>query len=150
MYHRFLFPLNVLLLTLALLGCSGVLSAQQTPKRPADTEGVKPDNTKANKRDRQNNSATADQANNTASDRKLMQQIRQAVMDDKSLSTYAHNVKIIAQNGKVTLKGPVHTMEEKQAIASKAHAVAGGENVINEITVKGDKGSRKKQSDKKE
>ena len=46
-------------------------------------------------------------------------------MQDKSLSTYAHNVKIITQNGMVTLKGPVHSAEEKQAIESKATAVAG-------------------------
>src|ERR1700733_14774551 len=51
--------------------------------------------------------------------------IRQEVIADKSLSTYGHNVKIIAQHGMVTLKGPVHSEEEKEIIASKAAAVAG-------------------------
>ena len=48
-----------------------------------------------------------------------MQKIRKAVMDDKSLSTYAHNVKIIAQNGKVTLKGPVRSEDEKKMVEQK-------------------------------
>jgi hyperosmotically inducible protein len=61
------------------------------------------------------------------------------VMADKSLSTYAHNVKIISEHGKVTLKGPVHTEEERKTIATKAAEVAGPDSVTNEITVKGDK-----------
>jgi osmotically-inducible protein OsmY len=58
---------------------------------------------------------------------------------DKSLSTYAHNVKIIADHGKVTLKGPVHTEEEKKKIEAIAADVVGPGNVTNEIEVKGDK-----------
>ena len=65
-----------------------------------------------------------------------MQKIRKAVMDDKSLSSYAHNVKIISQNGKVTLKGPVRSADEKQSIEQKATDVAGVGNVTNEITIK--------------
>jgi osmotically-inducible protein OsmY len=72
-----------------------------------------------------------------------MQKIRKAVVGDKSLSTYAHNVKIIAKNGKVTLKGPVHTDEESRNIEAKAVEVAGADNVINQITVKGNKSVEK-------
>lgn len=57
-------------------------------------------------------------------------------MDDQSLSTYAHNVKVIARNGKVTLKGPVDSVEEKQSISQKATDLAGAGNVMNQITVK--------------
>ena len=67
-----------------------------------------------------------------------MRQIRRAIVADKSLSTYAHNIKIISQGGKVTLKGPVHTEEEKKAIEAKATEIAGAGNVTDEITVKGD------------
>jgi hyperosmotically inducible protein len=98
-----------------------------------------PDNTKVNKMDRSKSEPTADQAKNTPSDREIMQKIRKAVMADKSLSTYAHNVKIISEHGKVTLKGPVHTEEERKSIAAKAVDVAGQDSVTNEITVKGDK-----------
>jgi hyperosmotically inducible periplasmic protein len=79
---------------------------------------------------------TAGQARNDVSDRDIMQKIRKAVMEDKSLSTYAHNVKIIAQNGKVTLRGPVRSEEEKKAVADKATEVAGAGNVTDELTIK--------------
>jgi len=61
--------------------------------------------------------------------------IRSAIISDKSLSIYAHNVKIIAQNGKVTLKGPVRSAEEKAAVFSKATEVAGEGNVTDQMDV---------------
>ena len=97
-----------------------------------------PDNTKVNKQDRNTSQATADQGKNNNSDRETMRKVRRAVMDDKSLSTYAHNIKIISQHGKVTLKGPVHTQEEKRSIEAKATEIAGDGNVVSQITVKGD------------
>ena len=57
-------------------------------------------------------------------------------MNDKNLSAYAHNVKIIARNGTVILKGPVRTDEEKTAIEAKAVEIAGAANVKDETTVK--------------
>jgi osmotically-inducible protein OsmY len=108
-------------------GSPANLRAQQKP--PAD-------NTKVNERDRAKGEPTSDQAKNKASDREIMQKIRKAVMDDKTLSTYAHNVKIISQNGKVTLKGPVRSEEEKQTVEQKATEVAGAGNVTDEITIK--------------
>ena len=59
-----------------------------------------------------------------------------AIMADKNLSTYAHNVKVITSNGQVTLKGPVKSEEEKQQIVSDASAVVSAENVTNQLTVK--------------
>jgi hyperosmotically inducible periplasmic protein len=73
---------------------------------------------------------------NSTTDRDTMQKIRKAVMADKTLSTYAHNVKIISQGGKVTLKGPVRSEDEKSSIEQKATDVAGAGNVTNGITVK--------------
>ena len=98
-----------------------------------------PDNTKTNERDRAKSQPMADQAKNNLSDREIMQRIRKDVVGDKSLSTYGHNVKIIADHGKVTLKGPVHTDEERKNIEAKAVEVAGSGNVNNMIEVKGDK-----------
>jgi osmotically-inducible protein OsmY len=94
-----------------------------------------PDNTKVNKGEQ----PTADQAKNNASDRDIMQNIRKAIVGDSSLSTYAHNIKVIAKNGKVTLKGPVRSEEEKKTVESKAVEVAGAGNVTNELTVKPEK-----------
>jgi osmotically-inducible protein OsmY len=78
---------------------------------------------------------TADQAKNTTSDLQIMQKIRKAVVDDKTLSTSAHNVKIISQAGKVTLKGKVKSDEEKSTIVKLATDVAGAGNVTDDITV---------------
>ena len=91
-----------------------------------------PDNTKANAQADQN---TADKQSNTASDRALTQQVRKAIMQDKSMSTYAHNVKVVSQNGQVTLSGPVRTDEEKQAIVQKAAEIAGQDRIVDQISV---------------
>ena len=93
------------------------------------------DNTRLNKRDRDKAQPTADQQKENLSDRDLTKQIRRALVKDKSLSTYAHNVKIISRDGKVTLKGPVRSEDEKQAIEAKAIEVAGQGNVTNDIHV---------------
>jgi osmotically-inducible protein OsmY len=97
-----------------------------------------PDNTGVNKRDRSGSEPTADQGKNDLSDRQVMAHIRHDVVADKNLSTYAHNVKIISDHGTVTLRGPVHSEEEKRAIEAYAHKYAGERNVRNELTVKGD------------
>jgi hyperosmotically inducible protein len=91
-----------------------------------------PDNTKKNQ---DQTSPTADQQKMNPADRALTQQIRKAIQEDKSLSTYAHNIKIISQNGKVTLRGPVRSEEEKSNLQAKAVAVAGAENVTNQLEI---------------
>src|ERR1700683_5099487 len=90
------------------------------------------DNTQMNRGDQNANQPTADQQKDNRSDRDITQQIRKSIVKDKSLSTYAHNVKIITQNGQVTLKGPVRSEEEKQAIEAKATAGAGENKVTSE------------------
>ena len=104
---------------------------------------VPADNTKVNKQDRAKDAATADQQKENSSDREITQKIRQSLMDDKTLSTYAHNVKVIAQDGQVTLKGPVRTEEEKKIVEAKATEVAGTGHVVNEMSVAPAKGSKK-------
>jgi hyperosmotically inducible protein len=115
-----------------LLSSTGLVMAQDAPKMAAA------DNTKVNKRDRKKSEATADQGKNNKSDLETARQIRRAIVADKSLSVYAHNVKVISQGGKVTLKGTVHTDAEKSSIGEKATTVAGADNVTNQLLVKGD------------
>lgn len=79
---------------------------------------------------------TADQQTNTDGDRALTAQIRKSIIADKTLSMYAHNVKIITINGMVTLKGPVKSDAEKQTVADLATKAAGADKVTNSITVK--------------
>ena len=94
-----------------------------------------PDNTKVNTRDRAKGAATADQQKENAGDRDLARKIRQSLMKDKALSSYAHNVKVIAQGGQVTLKGPVRSVDEKRTVETKATEVAGAGHVTNEMSV---------------
>ena len=98
-------------------------------------ETTAPDNTRVNKQDRQPGAVTADQQKENRSDRELTSEIRRAITKDKEMSTYAKNVKIVAQNGKVTLKGPVRSEDEKKAIETKAAEVAGESNVDSQIRV---------------
>jgi len=122
-----------ILLLLTPLWCGGWAIAQDATGQGGPAPA---DNTKVNQRDRNANEPTADQQKDNRSDRDITQQIRKAVVQDKSLSTYAHNVKIITQNGQVTLKGPVRSDDEKQAIEAKAAQVAGQGNVNSELDVK--------------
>lgn len=98
-----------------------------------------PDNSAVNKQDRNNAQPTADQAKNNMSDRDMMQHIRRDVTSDKSLSTYGHNVKVVAKNGHVTLRGPVHSEDEKRAVEEHARKYAGEGHVDNQLTVKEDR-----------
>ena|SRR6266567_920642 len=120
-----------LYISLLLVGCGRMALAQDTAGQNAPAS----DNTKMNQRDRNPNEPTADQQQNSRSDRDITQQIRKAINEDKTFSIYAHNVKVITQNGQVTLKGPVRSDEEKRAIEAKAAAVAGDGKVTSELTV---------------
>ena len=115
-----------------LLGDGVLMHAQQ----PNSQTPPAADNTKTNERDRSANEPTADQQKDTRSDRDITQQIRRSIVNDKSLSTYAHNVKVITQHGQVTLKGPVQSEDEKKAIEAKAAEVAGENKVSSELNVK--------------
>lgn len=126
-----------------LIAAVALVGALLVPAFSAGAQPPPPDNTKTNKRDRAKGAATADQRKENASDREITQKIRRALMDDKSLSTYAHNVKVIAQNGQVTLKGPVRSESEKKAIEAKAIEVAGEGHVTNQISIAPSKNSRK-------
>jgi hyperosmotically inducible periplasmic protein len=109
---------------------------------PADKQ-TPADNTKVNKRDRAPDAVTADQQKENTSDREITQKIRRALVEDKTLSTYAHNVKVVAQDGRVTLKGPVRTEDEKKAVEAKATEVAGAGHVSNQLSIAPDKDSKK-------
>jgi osmotically-inducible protein OsmY len=79
--------------------------------------------------------STADQPKMTSSDRTIAQKIRKAIYADRGLSAAAHHIKIVAQDGKVTLQGSVRSSEEKNNIFTKAAAIAGDGSVINKIEV---------------
>ncbi|HEY0748109.1 MAG TPA: BON domain-containing protein [Steroidobacteraceae bacterium] len=103
----------------------------------AQAQSPAPDNTKtnANSTNSTDKSSTADGQANNSTDITLTKAIRQRVMGDKSLSTYAHNVKIVSVNGAVTLNGVVRDNHEKTVVASEAEEVAGKGKVTNLLKV---------------
>ncbi len=121
----------------ALLCGAPMSSADETRRDPASgaVKDRPADNTGVNKRDREALEPTAEQQKNNRSDLELTRLIRRTVVTDKGLSLYAHNIKIITQNGVVTLKGPVRSEEEKQVIEKKAAAIAGAAQIKNELEV---------------
>lgn len=123
-------------LAIAFCAASLALIPQAATAQTSDST-TKPDNTQINQRDRNAGEVTADQQKSDRTDRKLTKNIRQSIMADKSLSTYAHNIKVISQNGAVTLKGPVQSDDEKRAVIAKAVAVVGSpDKVTDQISVK--------------
>jgi hyperosmotically inducible periplasmic protein len=117
--------------TLLVVACS----KNRSDNKQVSQTAVEPDNSGRNVRDRDDqNKTTADQSENEA-DRTITQNIRRAVTADDSLSTNAKNVKIITNNGMVTLRGPVKSEKEKAEIEAKAKQVAGVKSVDNQLEV---------------
>jgi osmotically-inducible protein OsmY len=123
-------------------GSSATTSSSTTTtsgtKSEKDTGGsaTQPDNTKVNQRDTKNATPTPMDQGEGQSDLDITKRIRQAVMGDKSLSFTAKNVKIITRDGKVVLRGPVNSADERASIAAAAQKVAGAGNVDNQLEVK--------------
>src|ERR1043165_9217747 len=127
--------LTVAILTLA--GCDEGISkstASNATPASADGKGVKRDNTEVNVRDRTDAVKTPIDQNENKKDIDITANIRKRVVDTK-MSVNAQNVKVITQDGKVTLRGPVKSDEEKTQIGKMANEVAGPGNVDNQLEV---------------
>jgi len=109
--------------------------AADADKAAHDARAVDADNTGRNARDADGNTLTPLDQGESEADRTITQQIRKAVVDHDQLSTNAKNVKIITQNGVVTLRGPVKSQEEKAAIASVAQKTGGVKRVENQLEI---------------
>jgi hyperosmotically inducible protein len=121
---------------MALAVTAGTFTAALISIRPTSAQ-TQPDNSAANKRDQNTAAVTADDQKMNPADRDTTAKIRKAIMADKSLSMYAHNVKIICQDGVVTLKGPVRSDDEVTSLVSKATDVTGTSyKIVNQLTVK--------------
>jgi hyperosmotically inducible protein len=122
------------------VGVAALLAALWTTVATANEWSVAfsqdPDNTETNRPGKTPDATRADEQGQTAADLELTRKIRKAIVANKSLSTYAHNIKIISREGVVTLKGPVRSDDEKKAIDSAATEIAGAASVKDELTVK--------------
>ena len=73
---------------------------------------------------------------NDKTDIKLAARVRRAIIKDKALSTSAHNLKLIAANGVVTLRGPVTSADEKALVETLVSGIAGVSRVDNQLDIK--------------
>jgi sporulation protein YlmC with PRC-barrel domain len=94
------------------------------------------DDTARNIRDRDDRTLTPLDQGNSQADVDTTARIRQAINAANNMSVDARNVKIITMNGRVTLRGPVDTIEEKNLIGEIADRIARSENVDNQLEVK--------------
>jgi osmotically-inducible protein OsmY len=126
--------LAVFLSGFVMFGCSKEKDrADQSGSKSSSS--VAADNTAKNERDRNDATKTAGDQSENEADRKITQEVRKSIVADDKLSTSAQNVKIITNDGKVTLRGPVKSEEEKKAVESKAKQVAGVKNVENQLEI---------------
>jgi hyperosmotically inducible periplasmic protein len=128
-----LLPIFVALL---LASSSQAQQPTATPADPAASDSGQADNTKRNSTEENKNTDTAEKQSNSKDDLALTQKIRQEVVKDGSLSMNAKNIKIVARDGKVMLRGPVDSQREKDTIGSKAGEIAGKDKVENQLEVK--------------
>ena len=107
----------------------------ETPdERRTSSTPVDPTNTGVNTRDSNSTAKTPLDQNENKTDIHITAEIRKQVVDTK-MSVDAQNVKIITQDGKVTLRGPVATAQEKQLVDGIAKSVAGDDKVDNQLEV---------------
>ncbi len=135
-------PLNRVGISMILL-CAGMASCDRKGDSSAKSgaggavpSGAAADNTARNAVDQNGATKTPLDQSNSASDIKITADVRREIMTDKSMSMNAQNCKIITDKGVVTLRGPVTSQTEKDAIESKAKATAGVSKVVNELEVK--------------
>jgi len=137
-------PLFLLVCAVGLAGCSKSSDSSQTTGTTASgtpasdmtsTSTTQPNNTGINTRDRAPGAITAGVQGQGKSDVDITADIRRRVMDGK-MSVAAQNVKIISMSGKVTLRGPVNTQDERDSIGRMANDVAGQDNVDNQLEIK--------------
>jgi hyperosmotically inducible periplasmic protein len=114
---------------------AAVFLATPSQAQPVESPNTAVYNTGQNVRDKAGDTITPMQQSESKTDIKLAADIRRAIVKDKRLSTSAKNVKIITDDGKVTLRGPVNTSREKTLIAAQARAIAGPGNVNDQLDV---------------
>ena len=104
--------------------------------RTTDASRTAADNTARNVRDKDASLPTPVDQGGSEADRTITQHVRKAVVDNDALSTNAHNVKIITQDGVVTLRGPVNTAAEKVTVVAAARSAPGVTRVDDQLEVK--------------
>ena len=119
----------LLLSAFVITGCS------KSEDKQVSQTAVEPDNSGRNVRDRDDQNKTAGDQSESEADRAITQNIRDAITADDALSTNGKNVKIITNDGTVTLRGPVNSEKEKSEIEAKAKQIVGVRKVDNQLEI---------------
>lgn len=131
-----LFGLTLVVTCLSATAADQVTTGPRASSAPQGQTSPNVENTSINERDKGGATKTPQTQPNNAQDRKLLAAVRRAIVNDKSLSTMAHNVKIVVEGGIATLRGPVKSAEEKAKLESLAKNVKGITNTDNQLDVK--------------
>lgn len=110
-------------------------TAQNRSQREHESATYNGDNSGRNIRDRNDSRVTADDQKMGGTEMEVLARIRQEIVANESLSTNAHNVKIIVENREVILRGPVKSAEEKAWIQAASVRTATGYNVVNQLEI---------------
>ena len=121
---------------LVVIASAGLLVAVSALAQDTSAPAKNADNTERNVIDRSMQTLTPLDQGNSKADLATTAQIRKDIMAAKNVSVNAQNVKIITNAGKVTLRGPVNTVEEKRLIGQIADKYAQPKNVDNQLEVK--------------
>ena len=121
--------------TLVATGVAPVLATDAGERRAAADERKDADDTGRNVRDRDDRTVTPMDQGASEGDRTITSEIRKAVTDNDELSTNAKNVKIITQDGIVTLRGPVKNAQEKTTVAAIARKAPGVKRVDDQLEI---------------
>jgi hyperosmotically inducible protein len=120
-----------------MLAIASMLAASFGTAQAQLPANAKPDNTGLNARAKSASAVTADKQSNSKDDLELVARVRSALEKDQSLSTMAHNIKIVSNNGQVTLRGLVESDQEKVRVRQDVEAAAGADNVDCQLDVVG-------------
>ncbi len=94
------------------------------------------DNSRVNRLHDGEAGVSAFEQGDSTSDIEITRKIRRSIVNNKALSIYAHNVKIITRDGRVILKGPVRSEDERKIVEDSAITVAGADHVTSGLEVK--------------
>ncbi len=132
-------PKTTLLSTPALALAAALLiapHAMAADDKSTNATATQPDNTARNERDRDPKALTPLDQGNSKADVDTTAQIRREIVGTKGLSVNAQNVKIITNNGHVTLRGPVDSAGEKRIVGEIAARIAPSKHADNQVEVR--------------
>lgn len=94
------------------------------------------ENTQRNVRDKDGTTLTPGDQKGDKNDLNIVTNIRKSLVNDKSLSIDAQNIKIITSNRVVTLRGPVESEVESMKLEKIANHTRGVLRVDNQLEIK--------------